>query len=542
MTITENYDDGLASVDAHVVVDLSDYDTFVAMFARTYDHSEDPAALVDCYHEFQQLRAKHPNAGSSKLATKLGVSRSNIRRWVDDGAVPYVVQGLQTAETRGWISMEFDSPTFRAINRLVAWVMSSGSINGERWSVQFVVDDDQARDRLEATLALLDLETTEPDNPGTQITGTVLSPTPDGSVLGRVLHCLGTPRGGGKQSETLRLPPYLQQAPNRHRREWLATYLNNRGRDRDTDEAWVTLGEDRPSAFKQAFIDLVNDVTGAAASISGEHDIYVSAAAAQALDLAEKRHRQLDSDGDPLPLVDVKSLAKTYGDPEQGLETLDQYRRFEAADGYYTNVAREEDIPMSRAQKWRDGSVPRIVQTVDLATDQGWLAEQWTEAVAAVANLVIGIHAGGSLGKNYHPQWHLDGEGQDRIRAALETIGVGATVKGATVRPSAHGASLGRALVVAGAPHGAQRDCATLPDWVYLASAERREQWLRTIIAQRGGQFKERSPTRSIKLARPQSYLVDVAVLIETVTSVDVSVHENRLTVSADAVRELGLA
>lgn len=42
MPITDEYGDGLMSVDANVVADPSDYDTFVTVFARTYSHSEGP--------------------------------------------------------------------------------------------------------------------------------------------------------------------------------------------------------------------------------------------------------------------------------------------------------------------------------------------------------------------------------------------------------------------------------------------------------------------------------------------------------------------
>ncbi|WP_435118914.1 hypothetical protein [Halolamina sp. C58] len=283
MPITDEYGDGLANVDADVVADPSDYDTFVAVFARTYSHSEDPAALVDLYNDFQKVRAKHPNAGSSKLANKLGVSRSNIRKWVDDGAVPYVVQGLRTAETRGWIPMSFDSVEFRAMNRLVAWVMSSGSIHGERWDVQFVVDDDRARKRIEAALAMLELDAEEYEEAGTGINGTLLGVGADGSVLGRVLHSLGAPKGEGKRRPDVQLPPYLDRAPEGIQRAWLREYLKNRRREQD-GEPWISFGEDRPASYQRQFVELVEDVTGASASAS-ESDIYVTADAVRELGL-----------------------------------------------------------------------------------------------------------------------------------------------------------------------------------------------------------------------------------------------------------------
>jgi len=284
MSVVEQYADGLASAEADVVTDPSDYDTFVAVFARTYSHSEDPAAVVDLYHDYQQLRAKYPNAGSASLANKLGVPRSNIRKWVDDGAVPYVVQGLQTAETRGWIPMSFDSVEFRAMNRLVAWVMSSGSIHGDRWGVQFVVDDEQARDRLDAALSMLDLEAEELDEAGTGIRGTMVGVTTDGSVLGRVLHSLGAPRGDEKRAGRIRLPPYLDHAPDAIRRAWLREYLRNRRREQ-RGEPWISFSVDRPSQYHRQFVRLVEEVTGESASTSGI-DVYIGADAVRELGLA----------------------------------------------------------------------------------------------------------------------------------------------------------------------------------------------------------------------------------------------------------------
>jgi len=283
MPITDHYGDGLASVAAQVVADPTDYDAFVAVFARTYSHSEDPAAVVDLYHDYQQIRAKYPDAGSAKLASKLGVPRSNIRKWVDDGAVPYVVQGLQTAETRGWIPMAFDSVEFRAMNRLVAWVMSSGSIHGERWDVQFVVDDERARERLDAALTMLDLDSGEYEEAGTNINGTLIGVGADGSVLGRVLHSLGAPKGDEKRRPDVQLPPYLDRAPEGIRRAWLVEYLKNRRREQH-GEPWISFGEDRPAAYQRQFVELVEDVTGASASATGS-DIYVSADAARELGL-----------------------------------------------------------------------------------------------------------------------------------------------------------------------------------------------------------------------------------------------------------------
>lgn len=284
MTLTDRADDGLAAVESDAVTDPSDYETFVAVFARTYKHESDPAAIVDLYQDFQEYTASHPNAGSQKIASALGVKRSHIRRWTD-GAVPYVVQGLQTAETSGWIPMEFESQQFSTMNKLVAWVFSSGSIHGERWLPSFVVDDDQQRARLTQLLDSVGCDVTEAESSREKVSGTELAPTPNGAILGRVLQTLGAPAGLEKRTVGVTLPAYLDEAPPFIRHGFLKTYLRNRQRDRDRDEPWLSFGEDRHERYQRQLVALIEDVTGESASISGM-DIHVSADAVRALGLA----------------------------------------------------------------------------------------------------------------------------------------------------------------------------------------------------------------------------------------------------------------
>lgn len=283
MALTDRADDGLAAVESDAVTDPSNYQEFVAVFARSYKHDSDPAAVVDLYQDFQEYTATHPNAGSQKIASALGVKRSHIRRWTD-GAVPYVVQGLQTAETEGWIPMEFESRMFSSMNKLVAWVFSSGSIHGERWTPVYVVDTDQQRARLTQLLDSVGCDVTEADTASEKVSGTSLSPTPNGAILGRVLHALGAPAGLEKRSLHLTLPAYLDSAPPFIRQAFLKTYLRNRQRNRDRDKPWLSFGEDRADGYQRELVAFIEDVTGESASISGM-DIHVSADAVRALGL-----------------------------------------------------------------------------------------------------------------------------------------------------------------------------------------------------------------------------------------------------------------
>lgn len=264
------------------ISDPADYDTFVKLFARTYRYEDDPWDRVEAYQRVLKYTAKHPSKGSAAVASALDLPRPMLRRWVDQEAVPYVVQGIQTAEENGWLPMDFQSETFQGMNVLVSWVFSSGSIHKDRFSAQFVVDDNSDRHRLRSAFDRIGVDEVEPDKPGTGLRGTTLSATPHGSILGRILHVLGAPLGSEKHSDDIRLPPYLDYAPTKIRRGFARTYALNRKREYDGQS--ISWGEDRPEAYHQQLIELFRDVTGEHVKHSGI-DVYLSAAAARSLSI-----------------------------------------------------------------------------------------------------------------------------------------------------------------------------------------------------------------------------------------------------------------
>jgi hypothetical protein len=157
----------------------------------------------------------------------------------------------------------------------------------------------------------------------------------------------------------------------------------------------------------------------------------------------------------PLPLVDTERLANTFSGSggDSAYEILRQYRQFTEANGYWSNVAREQGLAKSRAQRWDGDSQPAVVDTVEVATSKGWTADEWTPTVEAIADLVVALIASGSVNGAYAPAWSV-GEKPPRnvVMDALETVGVGAVRDGNVVTPEPHEVALGRALVVAGAP------------------------------------------------------------------------------------------
>ncbi len=115
--------------------------------------------------------------------------------------------------------------------------------------------------------------------------------------------------------------------------------------------------------------------------------------------------------------------------------------------------------------------------------------------------------------------------------------------QGDEIRPAHHGTQLGRALVVASAPVGDKNADSVrgLPDWIDDAPRVVQMDLALLFVRGRGSQRRDKA-TRQIQADRPRQYFEDVAELIETVTGKAATVSDIGVTISADAVHELGLA
>lgn len=165
---------------------------------------------------------------------------------------------------------------------------------------------------------------------------------------------------------------------------------------------------------------------------------------------------------------------------------------------------------------------------------------------------MIGIYAFGSIiEENDVPSWSPDNEeSRTEIEDALTWAGVGYQhvhrandTHGDEIKPGQHMSKLGRALFVAGAPVG-EKTAATmqgLPDWVDDAALELRVELATLFVRGRGVEHEDKA-TRTIQTDRHRRYFEDVAALIEDTTGKSATASDHSLTVSADAVRDLGLA
>ncbi len=264
-----------------------------------------------------------------------------------------------------------------------------------------------------------------------------------------------------------------------------------------------------------------------------------------------------------MPFLSSESLARTYRHPSK--EPWDAVRLYRQAmrrnpDWGATRVATDintdesndfEGISRGEIRSWVDGDAkPDAARAIGVAEDLGWLEDDWTPTTRALAQLVAGVFACGSVDEaGWVPGWVVSTKRSD-IEAALEQVGVGhqhirrnRSRQGDEIRPRKHRSILGRALVAAGAPvgHKTSKTVRGLPQWLGRAPPSVRASFAELLVAERGSERPGRA-TLQIQANRSREYFDDVRELIEDVTGESVTASDSGVTISADAVRALGLA
>lgn len=264
--------------------DLSLMELLRRRFARTY-HLEgyDPWERAQQYEAFVAYVAANPNDGSSAVASALDAPRGRIRPWMDKGARPDVVKGLEAAGDRGWFDLADNEEALRGLTICLAWIYSSGSIAESTYSPVFIATTDDQLDRLIHALDLLDLDYTVDDRQSPeQSRARQVTVREHATVLGRMLATLDAPVGEKNEHSNVELPALLDTASADIELVWLATYTRNRVGGRMRCGSGVLMREQRSKQYLDALAARIESATGAKASRS-DLNIWLSAGAVEAL-------------------------------------------------------------------------------------------------------------------------------------------------------------------------------------------------------------------------------------------------------------------
>ncbi|OLZ39053.1 hypothetical protein A6E15_19440 [Natrinema saccharevitans] len=220
------------------------------MLARTYSGRayEDPWDLVTDYQRVLEYTGEHPNASPGGVASALDLPRGRVRPWIDDGAIPHPVRGIQTAESRGWVPLTEISEVFDPINRLVAWVCSRGTIKPETYGPYVRIESSDDRERFESLVTQLGLEARE-HRTDDSLRSTELTIRDDGAVLGRLLTCLDAPTDDDTRAVA---PQYLIDVSEEAQREFARVYLENRAVYWEFNDRWLIDHQNRSDRYRRS--------------------------------------------------------------------------------------------------------------------------------------------------------------------------------------------------------------------------------------------------------------------------------------------------
>lgn len=220
----------------------------------------DPWDIIDAYETVLQATAKHPQKGSAAISRIVDLPRSTIRRWVDDDAVPYPYQGLQTAVSHGWLDLTEDGEMTQALVELTAHVFGSGSLHNEKYRPRISAGRDVPHAEIHDAYHAVGVSSAEstPDDPERPMQ---IVATNDASVLGRVLVVLGVPLGREARGQE-GVPPILDHVSDDMVRSFIKIYLRHRTIDRGSGNRLRVL-VNRPNRFKNGLARHIRDVTDA---------------------------------------------------------------------------------------------------------------------------------------------------------------------------------------------------------------------------------------------------------------------------------------
>jgi len=260
-------------------VDPTDQPFLYRRLAETYSNRGSVGAWerVEQFRRVEEYRTRNPNKKSQAIATALDLPRSRIRPWVDGNSRPDPVRAIGTMERRNWDNLAWRGDTLAALNVLLAWIYSGGSIDVKRYVPGFTTTGRTHQDLIHAADELgITFGSRHEDE---ESRATELVPSKDASIFGRLLVALGAPIGSKSDRDSPSLPDYLQHpdCPYHLGLDFARVAVRNRGTKRpDRPNHPVQLTEQRSEDYSRSFRTFLGDIVGDHDAIRGQPDSNVT--------------------------------------------------------------------------------------------------------------------------------------------------------------------------------------------------------------------------------------------------------------------------
>lgn len=251
-------------------------------------------------------------------------------------------------------------------------------------------------------------------------------------------------------------------------------------------------------------------------------------------------------------------IARTYHHPsyEDPYDAVEDYERVQRASANHPDkksaaLSNIVDLPRSRIRSWVDGDgMPDPARAVLTAQSKKWINFEPNSDIAhALAELTGHVTGGGSIAAETYIPAISEGRrvSLGDIKTVFESVGVRTTRRNADsenrsteVIPADNASILGRTLVAWGVPLGETKPT-ELPELLKHVDTIGRENFVRSYILHRGTNLQQKA-TSTCKAEYPRSFHTAFAELACEVTGENVTAGENAVTVSAAAMRKLGIA
>lgn len=275
--------------------------------ASTYAHpSKDPWAAVQLY---QAAMAYPDDWGAQRVATAInadpnrpfeGVTRAEIRAWVDGDGMPDAARAIQVARDHEWLT-EGWTPTTRALAVLVIAGYVCGSITTDTYVPTWSPTDPATETAITDALTQVGCGATHLPRASTA-QADEYRPGEHASVLGRGLAVAGMPVGNKTAATVRELPAWVADSPADLKATYARLFVFERG-IAYPDKATRRIQTDRGPQYFQDLAAVIRAVTGERVTVTPT-GVTISAAAVRAVG-AERFTNEPDD-----PVGDAAKMAK----------------------------------------------------------------------------------------------------------------------------------------------------------------------------------------------------------------------------------------